>query len=212
MLGNFLLPWSSNQPMIGQSNVMDNIPSRMATPSNDTQISSLSALLIWETKSSARQSEKTRAKLSRGKMAEFKDSSLWVRIAFLLTLFGMFMFCFSLGYTGFGGTAHKDSVKATMVIAILGYITATFLIMLMVFLDELKDNKIAAIIFIIAAFVTGMNRKNSFCHWFNWNCWHKFAVCSIWRAHNFPNALYQPCTRDIFPFFLCNCYNNYIRF
>ena len=86
-------------------------------------------------------------------MAEFKDGGLWMKLAFLTMFIGFLLdlFGFAIGIT----PASSGSV-GVMIVGYLSFLTAAFLIMALIFLDEAKDNKIAKICFIVFAFIAGM--------------------------------------------------------
>lgn len=86
-------------------------------------------------------------------MGEFKDASLWMKLAFLMITIG-----FILDLFGFA-TGILDSyndVRGCMVIGFLCFLVAFVLALCLIFLDELKDNKPALICFIIFALIAGL--------------------------------------------------------
>ena len=84
-------------------------------------------------------------------MADFKDASLWIKLAFLLNMIGYVcdLFGFAIGYYG------DRNAEILQVISFLTWLTATVLILVYVFLDECSGNKIVLICFIIFAFIAG---------------------------------------------------------
>ena len=61
-------------------------------------------------------------------MGEFKDASLWMKVAFLLTTLGKLLFLFGLvGGLGTIDTGTKDSIEAMFVLAIIFWIASKFL-------------------------------------------------------------------------------------
>ena len=85
-------------------------------------------------------------------MAEFKDASLWMKLAFLFSTIATIidLHGFSAGIVD----GHND-VRAAMVIGFLCLLVAFVLAICLIFLDELKGNKAALICFIIFALLAG---------------------------------------------------------
>ena len=87
-------------------------------------------------------------------MAEFKDAALWVRLAMLLTVVGFLLDLFGFA-TGMGSGWGGVGTEACMVIGFLCFLAACFMLLCLVFLDELKDNKGCKIAIIVLCFVAG---------------------------------------------------------
>ena len=85
-------------------------------------------------------------------MAEFKDNSLWMKLAFLLITLGFLIFLFSIGY---GGSSWRHSAEGCFIVGFLCFLVAVILGLCLMFLDEVKGNKAAQICFIIFALLAG---------------------------------------------------------
>ena len=85
-------------------------------------------------------------------MAEFKDASLWMRLAFLMVTIGLLLDLHGLSS---GVNDVYGDVRGTMVIAYLCFLVAFVLALCLIFLDELKGNKAALICLIVFALIAG---------------------------------------------------------
>ncbi|KAK2140737.1 hypothetical protein LSH36_1263g00002 [Paralvinella palmiformis] len=86
-------------------------------------------------------------------MAEFKDASLWMRLAFLMVTIGLLLDLHGLSS---GVNDVYGDVRGTMVIAYLCFLVAFVLALCLIFLDELKGNKAALICLIVFALIAGL--------------------------------------------------------
>jgi len=86
-------------------------------------------------------------------MGEFKDATLWMKLAFLMCTIGFYLdlYGFSTGILD-----GYNEVRAAMVIGFLCFLVAFVLALCLIFLDELKDNKPALICLIIFALLAGL--------------------------------------------------------
>lgn len=86
-------------------------------------------------------------------MAEFRDGSLWMRLAFLTMIIGFILdlFGFAIGIPAIWG----DTV-GLLIAGYIFFLTATFLILALAFLDEAKGNMPALICFIITSILAGL--------------------------------------------------------
>lgn len=86
------------------------------------------------------------------KMAEFKDGGLWLRLAFLTMIIGFILDLFGFAI---GIPAYWNDTLGLLIAGYLFFLTATFLILALVFLDEARGNMAAIICFIIASILAG---------------------------------------------------------
>ena len=89
-------------------------------------------------------------------MGEFKDAAVWRKWAFLCITLAMTHLFFGFA-TSLGSPANR-SEEFMFVVGYLGMIVATVLALGIVLTDELSDNKIAMICFVIFAFIGGKYR------------------------------------------------------
>ena len=85
-------------------------------------------------------------------MGEYKEASMWLRVAFFMCIFGFFNAHF--GWAALSGKTESSEL-ALFIIALVTVVPAAILIVGLVLWDELKDNKIATIIFAVLAIVAG---------------------------------------------------------
>lgn len=85
-------------------------------------------------------------------MADFRDGSLWLKLSFLTMIIGFILdlFGFAIGIPATWG----DTI-GLLIAGYLFFLTATFLILALVFLDEARGNMPALICFIIASILAG---------------------------------------------------------
>lgn len=99
-------------------------------------------------------------------MGEFNDCGLWMKLTFLTSTIGFLLdlFGMSMGMGGFaaastvagaykGGNGHD--VAGLLVTGFLLFLAAAALLLVIVHIDEMKSSKIAAICFIVMAFLAG---------------------------------------------------------
>lgn len=86
-------------------------------------------------------------------MADFRDGSLWLKLSFLTMIIGFILdlFGFAIGIPATWG----DTI-GLLIAGYLFFLTATFLILALVFLDEARGNMPALICFIIASILAGL--------------------------------------------------------
>ena len=94
-------------------------------------------------------------------MGEFKDAAVWKKWFFLCIMLAITHLLF--GFAGTLGHLSTKSVEGIFVIGYLGIIVAVVLALGIVLTDELADNKIALICFVIFALVGGG------CGFINWS-------------------------------------------
>ena len=85
-------------------------------------------------------------------MGEFKDASLWMKLAFLFSVISLIVVLH--GFSS-GIVDGYDDVRGCMVVGYLCLLVAFVLALCLVFLDELKDNKPALICLIVFALLAG---------------------------------------------------------
>ena len=85
-------------------------------------------------------------------MGEFKDASLWMRLAFLMVALGLLLDLHGLSS---GVPDTYGDVRGCMIIGFLCLLVAFVLALCLIFLDELKGNKAALICLIVFALIAG---------------------------------------------------------
>lgn len=88
-------------------------------------------------------------------MGDFKDASLWMKVAFLMITIGFLVDLFSY-VEGVGAGFGGSGAEACFVIGFLCFVSALVLGLAIIFLDELKGNKPASICFIIFSLIAGI--------------------------------------------------------